>query len=214
MDNELECKQDFEKILVVDTGLGNVGSICNMLKYVGFDAYRSSNAEDISKAKKIILPGVGAFDAGMRSLHEAGIVQPLKDVANSASVPILGICLGMHLLFDSSEEGIEEGLGLIPGVVKLFTPSDQNIKVPHMGWNYVSVAQPSRLLTENVIGSRYYFVHSYYASCKDHYNAVGITNHGIDFHSAVEKQNVYGVQFHPEKSHRFGMSLLRKFAEL
>ncbi|NOQ76554.1 MAG: imidazole glycerol phosphate synthase subunit HisH [Methylococcaceae bacterium] len=203
-----------KKILVLDVGLGNVGSICNMFNYIGFDAYASSSINDILEAEKIILPGVGAFDAGMDALHKAKAVDALKSVAEKSEAYILGICLGMHLLFDSSEEGKANGLGLIPGRIKRFVPNDSKIKVPHMGWNTVSIERPSTLLNSEEEELRYYFVHSYYVVSDDINHVTGLTHHGHNFASVAEKGKIMGVQFHPEKSHRFGMALLKRFAEL
>lgn len=203
-----------QKILVLDVGLGNVGSICNMFKYIGFKACRGSSIDQLAESSKIILPGVGAFDAGMQRLQDAGMVEPLKILADRPDVIILGICLGMHLLFDGSEEGNLPGLGLIPGSVKRFIPGQKKIKVPHMGWNSVEVPRPSRLLSNGDANLRFYFVHSYYVDCKQANNVVGYTRHGVCFPSVVERNNILGVQFHPEKSHRYGMALLKSFAEL
>jgi len=201
-----------EKILVVDVGLGNIGSICNMIKCVGGDAYSSSSPDDVANAAKIILPGVGSFDAGMKALDDAGLIDPIKFAANN-NVNILGICLGMQMLFNSSEEGRLEGLGLIPGDVKKFQPKD-NIKVPHMGWNMVKLTNHSSLLDEQDDEMRFYFVHSYYVACKSDSDSVGVTHHGRTFTSAVERNKIMGVQFHPEKSHRFGMALFKRFSGL
>lgn len=203
-----------DKILVVDVGIGNVGSICNMLSHIGFKAYLSNSAEELLAAKKVILPGVGAFDYGMMALKKYELVEPLRQVAANSEVKMLGICLGMQLLFEGSEEGKEPGLGLVPGIVKHFQPPDEGFKVPHMGWNIVKQSPQSRLYLENEPEPRFYFVHSYHADCNESPYAAGITHYCYDFTSAVEKDNVMGVQFHPEKSHRFGMALFKKFAEL
>ena len=203
-----------DSIIVLDVGLGNVGSICNMLSYIGIENYRSSSPKDIMNAKKMILPGVGAFDAGMSSINKAGLTNVIKNAVQSNDLHILGVCLGMHLLFDSSEEGVKKGLELIPGKVRKFLPEDKSIKVPHMGWNTVRGSGLNNALIDITKEERYYFVHSYYVDCENENNVVAISNHGIDFHSIVAKGNVYGVQFHPEKSHQFGMRLLKRFSEL
>ncbi len=203
-----------DKILVLDVGLVNVGSICNMLSFIGIENYRSSSPKDIMNAKKMILPGVGAFDAGMSSLNLAGLPGVIKNAVENNNLHILGICLGMHLLFDSSEEGVERGLKLIPGKVRRFLPEDKSVKVPHMGWNTVRGVRSNSALISATKDERYYFVHSYYVDCENENNVVAISNHEIDFHSIVAKGNVYGVQFHPEKSHRFGMELFKRFSEL
>jgi imidazole glycerol-phosphate synthase subunit HisH len=203
-----------DKILVLDVGLGNVGSICNMLSYIGIENYRSSSPKDIMNAKKMILPGVGAFDAGMNSLNLAGLTDVIKSAVENNNLHILGICLGMHLLFDSSEEGVERGLKLIPGKVRKFLPEDKSVKVPHMGWNTVRGVGTNSALIDTTKEERYYFVHSYYVDCENENNVAAISNHEINFHSIVVKGNVYGVQFHPEKSHRFGMELFKRFSEL
>jgi len=201
-----------DKILVLDVGLGNVGSICNMLTHVGFESYRSSSITDVQSAEKIILPGVGAFDTGMKALHSANLVEPLKEVAARNDTYILGICLGMQMLLNASEEGEMQGLGLVEGKVKHF-PTDTKVKIPHMGWNFVKMSESSQLYS-SAEELRFYFVHSYIAECENPNHSVGIAHHGRNFTCMVERSNIMGVQFHPEKSHRFGMTMLKTFASL
>ncbi len=199
-------------LVVVDTDTANVGSVVNMCRRLGGDPVVSGDPGTVARADKLLLPGVGAFDAGMASLHGTGLVEVLRLRANEG-VPILGICLGMQLLFNSSDEGVAEGLGLIPGVVRRLpvdSPSGQ-VRIPHMGWSRLEHYRPHGL-TE-VIGeeARFYFVHSYAVVPDDDGDIIGFSTHGSRFVSAVASQNVLGVQFHPEKSHRYGKALLGNF---
>lgn len=198
---------------IIDYGLGNLGSIRNMLKVVGVRSIISGTAEELESCDKLILPGVGAFDAGMGNLEERGLGQAICDLAQQG-MPLLGICLGMQLLGMRSEEGTMRGLGLIDFESKRFDfPIDLNLRVPHMGWDVVEFAKPSPL-TEGIEGrQRYYFVHSYYAQCANEQDVLMTCDYGIAFAASVSSGSVYGVQFHPEKSHDFGMCLLRNFAE-
>jgi glutamine amidotransferase len=201
--------------VIVDYGMGNLGSILNMLKHVGVDSMISAEPAEIEAAGKLILPGVGAFDNGMKNLAERGLV-PLLRQRVDAGVPILGICLGAQLLFERSEEGVLPGLGWIRGQVTRFAfpEGERRLKVPHMGWNVVESRQPSPLFEGASGEQRFYFVHSYYMSCADERDVLSTTPYGQTFVSGVQRGNVYGVQFHPEKSHKFGMRLLKNFAEL
>jgi len=202
-------------IVIIDYGMGNLGSIANMLRKIGADAVISSAAADIRKAEKLILPGVGAFDNGMKNLRDRGLLPVLQDRVLSDKVPLLGICLGMQLLTKNSEEGTLDGLGWIDARTVRFKFSEEAaLKVPHMGWNQI-VASRDNPLTRN-IGERprFYFVHSYYVVCDRNEDVLTTTHYGYDFTSAVNRGNIYGVQFHPEKSHTFGMKLLKNFAEL
>lgn len=200
-------------IAIVDYGMGNLGSIANMCKKIGIAAMVSSDIETIRNAQKLILPGVGAFNRGMQNLAERGLVPVLKQRALQECTPILGICLGMQLMTEGSEEGSLPGLGWIPARAVRFRLNGNGLKVPHMGWNSVEANPTSRLFSGLPAPLRFYFVHSYHVTCDEKDTAASVT-HGYAFPAAFERNNLYGVQFHPEKSHRYGMSLLRRFAEL
>ncbi|WP_035059533.1 imidazole glycerol phosphate synthase subunit HisH [Andreprevotia chitinilytica] len=202
-------------IYVVDYGVGNIGSVLNMIKKVGGQAKASGDISELSGAEKILLPGVGSFDNAIGKLQNLGLTQFLKDKAASGT-PFLGICLGMQLLSDASEEGNLPGLGLIPGKVKRFTFSNENasLKIPHMGWNRVRACQQHPLIEGIDASYRYYFVHSYHFECADQTNALLESSYGYSFTSGVYRGNVMGVQFHPEKSLRFGMRLIENFVRM
>ena len=199
-------------ILIADYGMGNISSVRNMLRKAGGDANVSSDPKLLEKADKLLLPGVGAFDRGADALSKTGIGEAICRAANQGS-SVLGICLGMQLLMDGSEEGLLPGLGLVPGRVHYF-PADMNLKVPHMGWNYVSPTKPSALFGQEDEKPRFYFVHSYFAECAEIQDVAANTYYGFNFASAFSRNNIYGVQFHPEKSHRFGLELFRRFISL
>lgn len=201
-------------IAIVDYGMGNVGSITNMLKKIGeTEVVKADNPEILHKADKIILPGVGSFDMAVRMLKEKGFWNVLKVSVNQDRKPLLGICLGMQLLGYESEEGQEKGLGFIPFKCKKFRFSGTQLKVPHMGWDYVTVEQKECPLVDGVSSQlRYYFVHSFYAVCEESKDILMKCNYGHEFAAALHKDYVYGTQFHPEKSHRFGMELIENFA--
>ena len=202
-------------VLIIDYGMGNIGSIRNMLRYVGARAEVVTQPDQLVDACGIILPGVGHFDRAMGNLRQTGMADALNEVARRASVPVLGICLGMQLMCKSSEEGTEQGFGFFDAVVRRFSfEANSRLKVPHMGWNEVAVRQPNTVLgDETPPWSRYYFVHSYYVSCENSEDVIGTTRFGIEFVSAIRCRNLVGVQFHPEKSHRFGMQLFRNFVK-
>ena len=201
--------------VIVDYGMGNLGSIRNMLKKAGVAAEVSGDPEDILRADKIVLPGVGSFDAGMRNLADRGLIAPLMENAVDRGTPILGICLGMQLMSRRSEEGILSGLGWIDADVVRFRPKaeGERLKVPHMGWNTLEPKKDCPLFRGAKPELRFYFVHSYHMACRDPSDVAAVTRYGVEFASAFHRGNLYGVQFHPEKSHRFGMTLLRNFAE-
>lgn len=203
-------------VTIIDYGLGNLGSIANMLKAIGEKTIVTSDAEKIHNAEKLILPGVGAFDAGMEQLEKRGLDSVIQREAASGK-PILGICLGMQLLGRKSEEGKKAGLGLIPFDNVRFdfssideTPRKQ-LKVPHMGWDIVAFKKNNPLLQDIQGTQRYYFVHSYHAVCDSEENVLMTCDYGYEFAASVFKDNVYGAQFHPEKSHDFGMKIFENF---
>jgi imidazole glycerol-phosphate synthase subunit HisH len=200
-------------ITIVDYGMGNLGSVCNMLKRIGVAAEITGDPATLARASRILLPGVGAFDSAMQRINASGLRGVLDRKALYERVPIMGICLGMQLLTRSSEEGSLPGLGWIPAVTRRF-PQLPGLKVPHMGWNAVTAANDSPLTAGLASDSRYYFVHSYYVQTDDPRDAVLRSHHGVTFDAVVAHGNLYGAQFHPEKSHRYGMSFLRNFASL
>jgi imidazole glycerol-phosphate synthase subunit HisH len=201
-------------IVIIDYGMGNLGSIQNMIKHIGGRAIISSKAEDLRNANKLILPGVGAFDHGMQNLERLGLVSLLNQEVVDKRKPILGICLGMQLLTRRSEEGKLQGLGWIDGeTVRFQLGKESRLKVPHMGWNEVVITQKHTLFNDLEKDARFYFVHSYHVVCSDEKNILSETSHGNNFVSSVIKENILGTQFHPEKSHRFGMKLLKNFLE-
>ena len=185
-----------------------------MIKRVGGEALPTGDARVLSTATKILLPGVGSFDNAMQKLQNQGLVEMLRDRA-AAGIPLLGICLGMQLLASGSEEGVLPGLDLIAGTVRKFSldASQASLKIPHMGWNLIRHVKDSRLTAELDDRSRFYFVHSYHYECSNPADRLLETHHGYAFTSAVERGNVMGVQFHPEKSHRYGMQLIKNFVE-
>ncbi len=200
-------------IVIIDYGMGNIGSILNMLKKIGASGTISSNPDVIRKADKLILPGVGSFDQGMANLERLGLV-PVLNKKVAAGTPVLGICLGMQLMTKSSEEGKAAGLGWIEArTVRFRHDPSSKLKVPHMGWNLVTQKKESALLRDMYPEPRFYFVHSYHAVCSDPQDVLTATPYGYEFTSAFQRGNIFGVQFHPEKSHKFGMKLLRNFAE-
>jgi len=203
-------------VVVVDYKCGNGNAILNMLKFMGIDGILSSNAGDIENARRLILPGIGAFDTGMMRLMDFGLVEVLNRKVVCEKIPILGICLGMQLMTERSEEGKISGFGWIEGetIRFCFDGYRQSLKIPHMGWNHVRVAKENPLTKDLGNVGRFYFVHSYHVVCRDESNIITTTRYGYDFVSGFQKNNIIGVQFHPEKSHKYGMKLLKNFWEL
>lgn len=203
-------------IAIIDIGIGNLGAIRNMLRKVGAESRITSDPADIRAAEKLILPGIGAFDHGMQALADSGLADPLNDQVLERRKPVLGICLGAQMLGRRSEEGQLPGLGWIDMDVIRF-PRTPGLKVPHMGWNIVTPGSSGNevhpLFAGGVDQPRFYFVHSYYMSCDRLEGIAGTCDYGQPFAAAVARNNIWGVQFHPEKSHRFGAALLRNFAE-
>jgi glutamine amidotransferase len=200
-------------IAIIDYGVGNLASVQNAFRKVGYPSLITNRPEQILGADKVILPGVGAFPDGMTSLRKRGLLNVLYEVVEK-EIPLLGICLGMQMLFSTSEEeGVHQGLDLIPGKVRRFELSGA-YKVPHMGWNQVRPAVHSKLFRGVPVDSYVYFVHSFYTEPQDYQVSSASTDYGIDFTCAIEKGNIFGVQFHPEKSSMVGLTVLRNFGEL
>jgi imidazole glycerol-phosphate synthase subunit HisH len=203
-------------IVIVDYGMGNLGSIANMLKKIGAEACISSDPDEIGKANKLILPGVGAFDNGMKCLEEGGLLPVLNEKVLTNGAPVLGICLGAQLLARRSEEGTRSGLGWLAVDVRRFNFGTETpgLRIPHMGWNTIEVRQLSPLFENMYEEPRFYFVHSYHLCCDDPEDVAATADYGYEFTAAVQRGNIMGTQFHPEKSHKFGMRLLENFAGL
>jgi glutamine amidotransferase len=198
-------------ITIVNYDMGNLGSIQNMLKKIGFKSIITSSPDEILNANKLILPGVGHFKRAMENLNALGLIDALNKKVMVEKTPILGICLGMQLMTSSSEESDCAGLGWIDAQTLRFPPYETTgLKVPHMGWNEISFPKP-HFLAEGLVDPRYYFVHTYMVKCELPENVLCTTSYGETFHSGICKDNIMGVQFHPEKSHAFGMRLLENF---
>ena len=198
-------------ITIIDYKCGNISSVKNIIKKAGYKSIITNDPIEIQKSDKIILPGVGSFDYGMNKLKELKLIEPLKiHVLNNK--PILGICLGMQLMTNSSEEGVEEGLSLIDAEVIKFKLK-KKFPIPHMGWNSIKVAKENPVLEKNEF-NKFYFVHSYYVNCNSSSDILTTTEYSERFVSSFQKGNIYGVQFHPEKSHKYGLSLIKKFMAL
>ena len=202
-------------IIIVDYGMGNLGSIHNMFRVLNVDSKISSNIDEIKNASKLILPGVGSFDNAMKSLVKMKLVDVLNKKALIDKIPILGICLGMQLMLESSEEGVEKGLGWVKGKVLNFKNQiSTEKKIPHMGWNKIAISNDNLLTKDLLLNSKFYFVHSFFVKCELSENVILNTNYGLDFNSGIRNDNIYGVQFHPEKSHNFGKKLLENFSKI
>lgn len=198
-------------ISIVNYGVGNIGSVVNMLRHIGSPPVIASTVDEIQDATALLLPGVGAFGAAMERLDSQGFSDVIRRRALEDRIPLLGICLGMQLLSNGSEEGGAAGLGLIDAdFVKFGFPPGSPLKVPHMGWNTVSVRRDNPLIDVQSEEQRFYFVHSYYAKCREE-DVIATSIYGDEFVCAYGRENIVGVQFHPEKSHKFGMRLLEKF---
>lgn len=200
-------------VVIVDYGMGNLGSIRNMISRLGSESVVSSEATVIAQGAKLILPGVGAFDSAMNRLHALHLVDVLAERALAARVPVLGICLGMQLMTRGSEEGSLPGLGWFQAdTVRFRMPMEaRSLRLPHMGWNVIRPARPDPLLTGLDEDSRFYFVHSYHVRCQDRSQVLATAHYGIEFDAAIVHGNLAGTQFHPEKSHRYGLRLLSNF---
>jgi len=204
-----------KEVLLIDYGMGNLFSIKKVVERLGYVCLISKNPNSIRNARRIILPGVGHFGKAMTNLKEGGLVEPLQEAALIRGIPILGICLGMQLMTNNSEEGDARGLGWFNADVVRFNTQDKKIyKVPHIGWNSVSMNKPSLLMAGIEKDAEFYFVHSYYCRCKDENDILNTTDYESVFTSAIERQNIFGVQYHPEKSHGNGEKLIENFIKL
>jgi glutamine amidotransferase len=199
-------------IAILDYGIGNVSSIKNMFKKIGAAATITSDISVIESATKIVLPGVGNFDYCMKQLRNASFFQLLLQRVLAEKVPLLGVCVGCQMLMETSEEGNADGLGWIKGKVVRFDSSkaNENIRIPHMGWTDVQPGKDSRVY-KNINEPRFYFVHSYHLQCENKEDVSATSFYGYEFAASVENRNILGVQFHPEKSHKFGMQLYENF---
>jgi glutamine amidotransferase len=203
-------------ITIIDYGLGNIRAFANVYKRLNIPTKVAKTAADLKDATKIILPGVGAFDHAMNMINHSGMRPTLDELVLNHQLPVIGICVGMQILAHSSDEGVLSGLGWIDAVVKKFDTSllKQKTGLPHMGWNTILPVGNSKLFLDLDNQSRFYFLHSYYFQCHNDADTIAITEYGIRFTSAVNVLNIYGVQFHPEKSHQNGILVLKNFANL
>jgi glutamine amidotransferase len=198
-------------ITIVDFRMGNLGNVRKAFQFIGAEAKIASRRDDIRKAEKLVIPGVGAFGKAMSNLKRSGLHKLILEMAEK-EVPLLGICLGMQILLETGKEGGNiKGLGLIPGKVRRF---EVDLKVPHIGWNQIHIKKDSGLLSQVPDKSYYYFVHSYYAEPDNGEHILCTTDYGVEFVSGIAKDNVYGFQFHPEKSQNNGLQILRNFSAL
>ncbi|PCJ01407.1 MAG: imidazole glycerol phosphate synthase subunit HisH [Flavobacteriales bacterium] len=204
-----------KKVAIIDYGLGNHFSVQKKVARLGYDVITTHNPQRIKEADKLILPGVGHFGKAMETLQELNLINILNEEVIQKKKPILGICLGMQLMASHSEEGNIEGLNWFDATVERFQVTDKlKYKVPHTGWNQIDISKKNELLENIENHSEFYFVHAYHFNCKDKSDALCKTSYELDFTSAIERNNIFGVQFHPEKSHDVGLQLLKNFIEL
>jgi glutamine amidotransferase len=202
-------------VTIVDCGIGNIRSVQRMFQAVDASAEIVSDPGGIGDCRRLVLPGVGAFDAGMGALGEGDWIEALNRTALERKVPVLGICLGMQLLCRRSEEGVKPGLGWIEAdVIRLDIGGDRKLKIPHMGWAITTAANPNPLIPDDGEERRFYYVHKYRAACDRPEDVLATATYGTEFTSSIGHGNIYGVQFHPEKSHKFGMGLMRRFLDI
>ncbi len=201
-------------ITIVDYGMGNLRSVQKAFERVGVQVKISGTPDEILSADKIVLPGVGHFEKGVNNLKERGLFKTLNEAVVTKKIPIIGICLGMQLMTEFSEEGNCEGFGWIKGKTKKFSFEGNGLKIPHMGWNNLIITKSDSLYDGISSDNFFYFVHSYYVSCDEESNILAVTNYSNRFVSSFEKENIYGCQFHPEKSHDAGLKILSNFVKL
>ncbi|OGL42455.1 MAG: imidazole glycerol phosphate synthase, glutamine amidotransferase subunit [Candidatus Schekmanbacteria bacterium GWA2_38_11] len=203
-------------ITIIDYGLGNIRAFANVYERLNILVSIAKTNDDLKDATKIILPGVGAFDFAMSQLNKSGMRETLDKLVLEHQLPVIGICIGMQILAKSSDEGVSPGLGWLDATVKRFDASflKSKTQLPHMGWNTIHPNNDNPMLVNISDDSRFYFLHSYYFQCNNPKDMIATTEYGIQYASAVNKKNIYGVQFHPEKSHQWGIQLLKNFADL
>jgi len=203
-------------ITIVDYGLGNVQAFVNVYKRLDIPVNVAKSTDDFIGTTKIILPGVGSFDRAIQQFNSSGMRELVEQLVVEVGIPILGVCVGMQMLANSSEEGKLPGLGWVNGNVKKFNVTSmlQSQNLPHMGWNNVVSEMEDGLFNDMEGKKRFYFLHSYYFDCFQESNIIGLTDYGFHFTSAIKKNNIFGVQFHPEKSHHYGAQLLKNFSEI
>lgn len=200
-------------LLIIDYGVGNLGSIFNMFKKIGASPLISGKAADVRAADKLVLPGIGAFDNVMTQFRDSGLEGDLVKKVLDERTPVLGICVGMQMLGKGSEEGVASGFGWLDAHCERILDAP-GLRVPHMGWNHVTAVRSHPLTASLAEDARFYFAHSYRMVCEDRNDVLLVANHGSEIISAVQRDNIFGVQFHPEKSHRFGLDLFQQFARL
>ena len=202
-------------ITIIDYGVGNINAFLNIYKQLNIPAKTATTVEDLENAEKLILPGVGHFDYAMQRFNDSGMKDKVNELVLEKNIPVVGVCVGMQMMAKSSDEGTLPGLGWIDAKVHKFDASQISAKLPlpHMGWNDIEIVKDSPLLQNLEEHPRYYFLHSYYFECDNPDDAIARTDYGINFTCAVNYKNRYGAQFHPEKSHHFGVQLLKNFAE-
>ena len=203
-------------ITIVSYGLGNIGAFANVYKRMNIPVRMATTATELAGAERIILPGVGSFDHAMELLEASGMRETLDDLVVAKKVPVLGVCVGMQILGTGSDEGVREGLGWVPGRVRHFSHVQGNnpLPLPHMGWNDVHPRSGQPLFKGLETDARFYFLHTYYFECDDSDHVAATASYGPEFGCAVRKANVFGAQFHPEKSHQYGADLLKNFSEV
>lgn len=203
-------------ITIIDYGVGNIKAFYNIFSKLSVNVKIAQKPEDLLNATKLILPGVGHFDYAMKRFSESGMLKVVDDMVMNHNIPILGICVGMQMLAKSSEEGVMPGLGWIDATVKKIDADllTQTTRLPHMGWNDVSVKIKNPLLKHLDFNSRFYFLHSYYFDPNLESDSIAFSNYGKEFACVVNHKNIFGVQFHPEKSHHYGIQLLNNFANI
>jgi len=201
-------------IIIIDYGMGNLRSVQKAFERIGIPARISSEADEILNAEKLVLPGVGHFECGMKNLRTKGLFDLLNKVVLNNKIPIIGICLGMQLMTEFSEEGNCEGFGWIKARTQKFLFQNKELKIPHMGWNNLLIKNSDSIFKNITSDNFFYFVHSYYVTCENEVDILAETNYSNNFVSSLNKDNIYGCQFHPEKSHDNGLKILKNFANL